>query len=558
MTHPNGRVTISFNGEITNYVEIREELKALGEEFSSGTDTEVLLKGWARWGHATLDRLEGMFAFAVLDEVAKTLTLVRDPFGIKPLFIYRTPERVAFNSELRGLIAGAIDRPRLDWQAALDYLQWSVYDQTDRTFVEGVRQLEPGHVEVLDTMTGATLSTSRYWNPSVEQSYRGTYGSAVATVREMFIDSVRRNLRSDVPVGVALSGGIDSSAIVAAVRHLEPSATINTFSYIAPGFRESEHEWVHKVAEALRCESHTVMSTGDDLARDLDDLILTQGEPFGSTSIYAQYRVFQLAREKGIVVALDGQGGDEVFAGYDGYPVMRMKSLIETNHVFKAWRFARNWAEWPGRSVAPLVVGTAGQFLPQRLRGRVIRPTLSPILDEAILRERGVELRFPLAPSGSERGRRLVSQLRTAQTRVGLPGLLRHSDHNSMRFSIESRVPFLDRRLAQFVMSLPEDWIVGPDGTTKRVLRDAIRGLLPDEVVDRRDKVGFSTPQDAWLDRLARADTRESAPVPFLRDGRDASVTGGYLDAELGWGPDSRWRLINLRRWLTLMGVDAS
>lgn len=557
MTDPSGRYTISFNGEITNFVELREELSALGETFASNSDTEVLLRAWSRWRSSCFDRLEGMYAFAVLDRNERTLTLARDPFGIKPLFYSTSDDRLVFNSEIRGLLASMSSRPRLDWQAAVDYLQWGVYDQTERTFVQGVSQLAPGHSMVLDVDTGILHEPRRFWNPSVKRTFSGTYDDAVEEVRALFLDSVRRNLRSDVPLGVALSGGIDSSALVGAVRHLEPDIPLHTFSYIAPGFAESEHQWIKLVAKELGAISHTVESSAADLEGDLDDLILTQGEPFGSTSIYAQYRVFKLARECGIVVTLDGQGGDEVFAGYDGYPSHRMKSLIETGHLLRARQFAREWASWPGRDVRSMWVSVAGQFVPRAYRGRVMRPTPSPLLDLGRLEERGVDTGFPRVQGRSKRGRRLVSYLHTAQTRVGLPGLLRHGDLDSMRFSIESRVPFLDRALIEFVFSLPEDWLVAPDGTSKRILRDAVRGLVPDAVVDRRDKIGFSTPQVDWLDRLGQEEVDLEHPVGFLRPGRDNTVVGGYSLGELGWGPDGYWRLINLRRWITLFDVDA-
>jgi len=558
MTIAGGRFTIVFNGEITNYVEIRRELLATGETFESDGDTEVLVKAWAKWGVATLDRLEGMFAFAVLDIMSGTLTLARDPFGIKPLYIRRDRNRIVFNSELRGLLANSRSQPRLDWQTAIDYLQWSIVDHTDRTFVEGVTQLAPGHHVTVELSTGTMGDPVRYWWPSVAKTFTGSYVEATDAVRQLFIESVRHNLRSDVPVGIALSGGIDSSAIVGAVRHLEPDRPIQTFSYIAPGFAQSEERWIDSVAQALGAQSHTVATTSADLERDLDDLILTEGEPFGSTSIYAQYSVFRLAREHGIVVTLDGQGGDEVFAGYFGYPAPRMRSMIETGHWGAAARFVREWARWPGRDARTMLVEAAGQFAPPRLRGRIIRQPASPILDIARLSDRGVDFRFPASTVPSVRGRQLMSTLRSAQTRIGLPSLLRNGDRNSMRFSIESRVPFLDRELTEFVMGLPEEWLVGPDGTSKRILRDAVRDLVPDEVVDRRDKVGFETPETSWLARLSAQSTDPDHPIAFLRTDLGPSITGGFNETELGWGSGAHWRLINLHRWVTLYDVDGS
>lgn len=557
MSLPGGRFTISYNGEITNYVELRDELGALGESFVSDGDTEVLLKAWARWGVATLDRLEGMFAIAVLDAESRTLTLSRDPFGIKPLFYRHTGDRIVFNSELKGLLATVGGVPRLDWQTAIDYLQWGAYDHTERTFIDGVKQLRPAHYLVIDTVTGQMGEPVRYWWPPVATTFTGSYGEATDTVRSLFLGSVKRNLRSDVPLGIALSGGIDSSAIVGAVRHLEPDLPINTFSFISPGFARSEHEWVDRVVAATGATTHTVQSTPGDLERDLDDLIVAQGEPFGSTSIYAQYRVFQLARQHGVVVTLDGQGGDEIFAGYSGYPAQRMHTLAETGHFAKAASFARHWATWPDRNVTAMLLETAAQFAPLRLRHKVRQPFASPLLDAAALRARGIDAGFPAVGSERARGARLKTHLRTTMTGYGLPTLLRHADRNSMHFSIESRVPFLDRVLTNFVLTLSEDWLTGSDGTSKRILRDAVRGWVPDAIIDRRDKIGFETPERQWLDELGSLPVNPEHPIGFLNRGRTNTLTGGLTEKEIRWGGRSHWRLINLHRWIALTGVDA-
>ena len=558
MTIPSGRYTISFNGEITNFIELRDELRALGDSFISDGDTEVLLKAWARWGTATLDRLEGMFAFAVLDTVKSTITLARDPYGIKPLFYSDEGDRVVFCSELAGIFKLSRRHPRLDWQTAVDYLQWSAYDHTEATFVDGVKQLRPGHYLTLNAVTGEVHEPIRYWWPSVVTSFEGTYADATENVRSLFLDSVKRNLRSDVPLGIALSGGIDSSAIVGAVRHLEPRLPIETFSFIAPGFVLSEHEWVAKVVHATGSTSHTIEAASGDLERDLDDLILSQGEPFRSTSIYAQYRVFKTAREHGVVVTLDGQGGDEIFAGYAGYPAQRTHSLIESGHLIEAARFARAWGQWPGRNRPLMLAETAAESAPLRVRHAIRRPLRSPILDYSRLKDRDVDTRFPRVGAESVPRERLKTHLRSALTGYGLPALLRHGDRNSMRFSIESRVPFLDRALTQFVLSLPEEWLTGPDGTSKRILRDAVRDWLPDAVVDRRDKVGFETPEKEWQRHVGTLPLDPEHPIGFLREGRIATLDGGYSEAELRWGGGAHWRLINLRRWVALADIDSA
>jgi len=558
MTLPDGRYTISFNGEITNYVEIRDELVRLGESFVSGSDTEVLIKAWAQWGASVLEKLEGMFAFAILDSQEGTLTLVRDPFGVKPLYYCATPERVWFNSELQGLLAAGVVPKRLDWQTSLDYLQWSAYDHSEHTFIENVKQLRPGHLLVIDTASGRIDGPVRYWSPSVATSFSGTYEEATERVRELFLDSVRRNLRSDVRLGIALSGGIDSTAIVGATRHLEPDLPIHTFSFVAPGFARSEHEWVDLAVSATRATAHTVTPRDGDLVKDLDTLIVAQGEPFGSTSIYAQFRVFQLARELGVTVTLDGQGGDEIFAGYAGYPAQRMHTLLETGAGIDAARFLYGWGTWPDRSRPAMLLETGAQFAPLRVRHRIRRPLASPLLDVRALRDRGIERDFPDVGAHQVRGERLKAHLLGTMSGYGLPALLRHGDRNSMFHSIESRVPFLDRRLAEFTLTLPDQWLIAADGTSKRILRDAVAPWVPEAITSRRDKVGFETPEASWLQELGTSPVDQEHPIGFLKSGRSGTFTAGLTERQLRWGPRSHWRLINLRRWVSLLEVDAN
>lgn len=556
MTTVDGRFTITYNGEITNYVEVRSELEALGRTFRSHSDTEVLLQAWAEWGREALQRFEGMFAFAIVDRETRTLTLARDLFGIKPLFYAQAGDRsLTFASELPVLLGLRPDAPRLDWQAAYDYLRWRSYDVSERTFVAGVAQLPPAHTVDFDLSTGRLSAPERYWWPSVATEPIG-FEEAAENVRELFLASVRQNLRSDVPLGVALSGGIDSSAITCAVRHLEPDMPLRTFSFIAPGSPDSEDEWIKLVVERTGADPHYITASAADLRGDLDDLIRSQGEPFGSTSIYAQYKVFQSVREQGVIVTLDGQGADEAFAGYAGYPAHRLHSLLERGRIGEARRFVDAWAEWPGRDARGVLGSGAALLVPERLRRSIaaMRRRPDPVFDEVALRDRGVELGFPKMGTESLRGSRLKAHMRAELLTTGLPTLLRHGDRNSMRFSVESRVPFLSRELVEYTLRLPEQHLVGDDGASKNILRRAFRGLVPDEILDRRDKIGFVTPEDDWMTDLSSAD---SDP---LRGLLASNAAGGprvdvESDAALGLTSRERWRILNLRRWVELFGI---
>lgn len=556
MHSADGRYALVFNGEIYNYKELRRELTGLGCVFRTNTDTEVLLAAWARWGQSSLTRFEGMFAFAVLDRETLTLTCVRDAFGIKPLYFSSGADGFLFASEISAIKALGRQSFGLDWQQAYEYLAFGSYDDGTRTFLDGVSQLLPGHAVTLDLRSGVLSGPSRWWMPDIVERSDLSFAQAVEQVRETFLTSVRLHLRSDVPLGIALSGGIDSSAVACAVRHLEPDLPIRTFSYIARGTPVSEETWVDQVNGHVQATPHKVTVSADDLASDLDDMIRCQGEPFGSTSIYAQYRVFRLAREQGVTVTLDGQGADEMLAGYVGYPGQRIRSLVETGHVVQALRFLNEWSKWPGRSrllgakyaASEMTGGRAYRFL-RRVGGY---DRARSWINYVPLEERGIACRFrQQRPEHGLSGRRVASELAFALTRRGLPALLRHGDRNSMRFSVESRVPFLTPNLVELMLSLPESYLISAGGETKHVFRVAMRGIVPDAVLDRRDKIGFQTPEHAWLMSMAaqiRKWLRVDLGLPFLDQAAILREFDEVVAGRRGFSWQV-WRWINFFRW---------
>ena len=557
MHSPDGRWAIVFNGEIYNYRELRAELRTLGHSFTSDTDTEVLLAAWAHWGQACLPRLTGMFAFAVLDKQSATLTCVRDAFGIKPFFYSaQAGSGFRFASELPALQQLLPGKPELNWQRAYDYLVHGDYDSTPDTFYAGVHHLPPGHCLSVNLANGQPTIPQRWWVPNITERPGWKFDDAVEQVREQFLQNIRLHLRSDVPLGAALSGGIDSSAVVCAMRHVEPDLPIHTFSYIASGSDVNEERWVDLVNAHVGAIAHKVSATGSDLARDLDNMIRAQGEPFGSTSIYAQYRVFQLARERGVTVTLDGQGADEMLAGYNGYPGQRLRSLIETGQWRPAWSFLNKWARWPGRdrihAAKTLVAATTQEQLYQALRtlnGSRITPNW---IRPGPLADAGVQLRIPRqTPIIDQSGRRVMAELAASLSQRGLPALLRHGDRNSMCFSVESRVPFLTLDLVNLLLSMPESYLISSNGETKHVFRAAMRGIVPDAILDRRDKIGFATPEQVWL--LSIADTirqwlKADLGLPFFDQKKALEAFEEVVSGrrKFDW---QIWRWINFCRW---------
>ena len=561
MISSNGRFVITFNGEIYNYKELRAEIERLGGKFSSNTDTEVLLEAWSLWGSACLPRLTGMFAFAILDRERQVIECARDPFGIKPLFYEQTQTQFAFSSEIAALQQINPRRNAPNMQRAFDYLSLGRYDDQVDTFVEGIFHLRPGCKLTVSLGKSIRVSTERWWWPSIEKNETLAFDDAVEKIRSEFLQNVRLHLRSDVPTGAALSGGLDSSALVCAMRHLDPKMEIQTFSYIAAQGAANEERWVDIVNSHVGAVPNKVRIEDGDLLTDLDDLILTHGEPFGSTSVYAGYRVFKMVRDAGVVVCLEGQGADEILAGYHGYPHACLRSLIERGHLGEMGQLLKAWGEWPGRKRSDAVLRLISDFLPDRLQrlGRQLvgRDVVKPWLRRDVLQNAGVTLQpYSMTPRTAEGfGRRLAETQRALLSGSGFSHLLRHGDRNSMRWSVENRVPFLTRQMAELALSFPERYLLSKRGETKSVFRAAMRGIVPDAIIDRRDKVGFETPELRWLnaDRrvmenvLSAADEISFLDVDDLRKEFRAISDGAK---PFSW---QAWRIINYCKWYRLV-----
>ena len=560
MHSEDGRYTIIFNGEIYNYRELRTELQTANFQFYTDSDTEVLLAAWVHWGVDGLRGLTGMFAFAVYDRYDESFTIVRDAFGIKPLFYTATPTSFNFASEVPALLSLLPGKPAFDLQQIYEYLVFGCYDDQARTFYQGILNLLPGHWLRLDFKSMQTAGPQRWWWPPIDQRNDLSFNDAAAQLRELFLNNIRLHLRSDVPLGAALSGGLDSSSVVCAMRHLEPKMPIYTFSFIAPGSVVDEERWVDLVNNHVGAIPQKIMISPKELGEDLDEMILGQGEPFGSTSIYAQYRVFQMAHKAGITVTLDGQGADELLAGYDGYPSGYIHSLLDQHRYLEILRFLNQWAQWPGRGYLSAFLMLGKPLVPTFMRGlaykMIGRNPIPSWIDAQYLVTKGIRLTPPPLKDSSEEalGRRLVADLRAALTGKGLASLLRHGDRNSMHWSIESRVPFLTIEIAEFLLSLPETYLLGPDGETKRIFRAAMRGLVPDEILDRRDKIGFQTPETDWL-RNQNNKTQEwllsAESLPFLKAKECRDKVKLVLGKNNTFRPQI-WRLINFCRWVEL------
>jgi asparagine synthase (glutamine-hydrolysing) len=475
---------LTFNGEIYNYLELRSELQSLGHAFVTAGDGEVLIHAWREWGEAALDRLNGMFAMALWDEREQSLTLASDPFGEKPLYYCEAPGRLAFGSDIRALIEAVDGLGAPDERALEVFVARKLMPAPDGSFFAGVKRLPAAH---LLRWRAGNVAVLRYWAPRrIEVPTH--YEDAATELRELLVDAIRVRLRSDVPVGTSLSGGLDSSAVVALSAKLGHEQRRHAFTATFPGYERDEWAFAQQAAAAADVlEHHAVEPKSDQLLDDLETLIRDQEEPIGSTSIYAQWRVNQAAREAGVVVLLDGQGADELFGGYPW--------MVGTAAMAGGPRAIARALRAGGSQRATTLRMLMSAYMPDRLAGVYRRRSASPYVSpDVVARTIGFEPPVPVFSEGSAMRRELL--LETFVT--SLPTLLRYADRSSMAHSREVRLPYLDRRVAEFALSLPASFL-WRDGFAKAILRDAVRGLVPDPILARRDKVAFDPPEASWL-----------------------------------------------------------
>ena len=555
MIDPAARMALVYNGELYNYVELRRELESLGRRFRSSGDTEVVLAAWKQWGRACLERFVGMWAFALVDLDRREIVLCRDRFGIKPLFWARVGGTLWFASEIKALLA-VMPRPEPD-DATVGAFLLAAADSGRQTFFSGIERLEPAHTLTLPLQEGATPRLERYWKLPDGPVADGD--QAAARFAEMFADAILLHTRSDVAVGTCLSGGLDSSSIVcsaAALRRagaLPPTYRHHAFGYVPADESVSERRWMDLVVAHTGTQFTEVRPSRERFETTLETVVRQQDEPFSSTSMLAQWFVFEAARKAGMKVMLDGQGADEVLGGYHGYLVTIAAGMVNERRRLAYARLAldyrRRLGSWPlpWSSTATLVPTRARAVLARAMRGREAsthRPT--PAVTEAMTAELHSAAR-PTAPMPTD----LNGILRQQTEEGALRSLLRYEDRNSMAHSIEARVPFLDHRLVEFAFSLPPEAKVR-GAETKRLLREAMSGVLPERVRRRRDKLGFAADPGVAAAFAARyrdeliANATEVEARWFDERGVRAHIDAAQSDRSLEF---ALWRILNVKLW---------
>ncbi len=534
---------IVFNGELYNSVELRAELENAGHRFvSDHSDTETVLRAYERWDSSCVTHLVGMFAFAIVDPRSRAMYLARDRLGIKPLYYHSAPGRFSFASELKALFQDRRVPRQPDMGVLYRFLLHRVHDAGEETFFAGVNRLLPGHFMTVSA-DGRSTKT-KYWSPEVNPEFSSSLSDDeyAEHFAELFERVIRRHMIADVPVGVSLSGGLDSSGVSSVMASLMGSGAdthtegaLHTFSALYPGQSIDESDYVHSVERHVNSVPHYAYPTVEQFWDEIEEWIWFQEEPTISSAPYAYYSVYRIAKGE-VKVILSGNGGDELLAGYLPYFRTYLSSAMDQRHLGAALREAVL-----GRD---LYKSYARELMATRRPGRE-RPFSMPDLLTAPPAELA---EFDYHPS-----RNLNARLADDVLRYSTPNLLRYEDKNSMAFSIESRVPFLDHELVEFIFRLPIDQKI-KKGWNRYVYRQAMKGTMPELNRTRRSKIGFTNPEADWTRQRAGQIREVFASEQLASRGIfDSRRLVEGLDAWLAGKPGDGlafWRVLVTELWM--------
>ncbi len=531
-------LTITYNGEIYNYLELRKELEELGYSFTTHTDTEVILKAYAAWGTECVERFNGMWAFAILNKNEKKIFLSRDRFGIKPCYYYEGENEFVFGSEIKQILPFLKTR-EVNRQALYDFLYLSYQDHNDNTFFKGIKMLLPGHNMQID-LDDVSVSISKYYElRKINVDDIKDIDGAIAKYQESFEKSIDFRLRSDVKVGTCLSGGLDSSYVaqVASEKYKGEEA----FTAITAKSMDStndESEYARKVAEACSLNWKVTKPSQYDFQKFTESIIYNQEEPFTTPSIFMQFFVMQAAKSEGCVVMLDGQGGDETLLGYERYFVPYLKSIKNPIKFIREFYLLIKNSKLSLRQLLLYYL----YFGSSRVKAQSILRN-----NRYILKENQKYIDQTLSGAFEKASKDLFELQKLELTSLQLPKLLKFEDRNSMAHSIEARVPFVDHKLIELAVSLPQDYKIHR-GWSKYVLRRSfgINGL--EAIVWRKNKLGFEAPTRKWMEN-------KSFFVKAIRDSKfmDSVIDKNYALENLN--ENKIWKLYNITKWAELFDV---
>jgi asparagine synthase (glutamine-hydrolysing) len=559
-----GNVAIVYNGEIYNYVELRAELAALGAQLRTKSDTEVLIEAYVRWGHDFLARLNGMFAFVLWDRRKGEMIAARDRFGEKPLYMADLPGGgIAFASEAKALFAHPDIPADANVVAIDDFVAGAPSIQGERTFFSAVRRVLPSHV-LRCTNDGRERRSRRYWTPDYT-AVRDNAESGVEAEKfaDMLVASLTLRLRSDVRVGACLSGGLDSSSLVGFLSKMKAGSGKFPLHTYSARFDDdptiSEGDYIDLVSASAGFAAHAVSPRGEEFVADSDKFFWHQEIPFISPSNYLEWRIHRLARETGTIVMIDGQGADELLGGYPSFFALWQRDLIASGRFMA---FARATASLNRR-----LSGARRRYRDSERRfsssiglgARDAATSIASVVGKAIgivLGRGNAQSVAEQRPGVPERTTNFRRRLAEYMLYDSLPEQLHSGDRNAMAFGVETRFPFLDHRLVDWCIGLPDDVLI-EGGWQKSILRKAARTVIPPEVCWRPEKVGFRAPQDRWMTGALRGWIRErvfEGPVTELAAYDGNAVGQDWRLHQNGEADRSAalFRLASAGQWLSL------
>ncbi len=529
----NGEYVIVYNGEIYNYIELRDELKKEGYEFKSNTDTEVILASYDYWGDSCIEKFNGMWAFAIFDKVKNILFCSRDRFGIKPFYYAIYENRFIFGSEIKQILAFVKER-FANRDIVLEYLVYGLEEHTDETFFDGIKKLDASH-NLIYNLNNHNFKIERYFEVKIKDLSNLSQEEAAKLIYNNIKDSINLRLRSDVKVGSCLSGGLDSSTIAAIAAKEYAKGSNQKFCAIHAKSIEAKTDeslYAKLVAKEANLDLHITKPNIDDISNSLDEVIYTQEEPFGGLSILMQYFVMRKAKEIGCTVMLDGQGGDETLFGYESYFGYYFASLLKRLRVIKYIEELKRLNTFK-LSKKRIVIDSIL---------RLFKKSIYPI--EGAIRAKRLGLKADINYSRIKdifEFKDFKSFQIEEITKTHLKALLKYEDKNSMAHSIESRLPLLDYHFVIDAISL-DDRLKFKDGYLKYILRVAIKDILPKEVVFRREKFGFEAPTHTWIEKnreFMMQKINNSNILNEILDIKNLKITNEWIF----------WRLFNIALW---------
>ncbi len=542
--HYGNRYTIVFNGELYNYIELRELLTKKGHTIKTQSDTEVLLAAYAEFGTEMFPYIDGMFAFSIYDAETGEMFCARDRFGEKPFYYYHHNGSFSFASEMKSFFHTGVPNT-MDELMVYNFLVFELLEnpaQKNQTFYKNIFRLEAAHY--LLVKPDGSVNKKRYWSLSKPLGTSSIKPKeAFDKFRDIFISSVKRRLRSDVPVGISLSGGLDSSTIACSINYLRDSRSSSVHTFSARFFDQDfdEGRYIEYVINKTGVQNHQVWIDEKNIEKDFKDLMYHQEEPIGGLSAMAQYTVMRLAKETGVTVLLDGQGADEILAGYSHFFRPYFIELLKRNPAAAGNEIAAYKRLYKKDFDSDFRFKMEAQFptllkLMGSLRRSIFKPSYQHFINPSFSRNINQTPPFQYFLNLNE-------TLDYFTNIYGLEKLLRLADKNSMAHSREVRLPFLNHELVEFLFSLPPDLKI-KDGWTKYILRRSFEDILPPEISWRVNKYGFQPPQESWANIPWVSDMIKQAENYLVKEN---IILPGKLSSNKAFSYLELYTLMNMR-----------